>query len=91
LTYNVNLAESGLYRVVARVASNTTDGRVHNLDVSLDGQSTSLGFDATGGWQSWTDVVGDNLNLSAGSHELRLDMGSSGFNINYVDLIPYNF
>ncbi|ELS05672.1 hypothetical protein Xen7305DRAFT_00054240, partial [Xenococcus sp. PCC 7305] len=31
---------------------------------------------------------GGNLNLSAGSHELRLDMGSSGFNINYVDLIP---
>ncbi|MEM9272434.1 MAG: carbohydrate-binding protein [Cyanobacteria bacterium P01_F01_bin.143] len=88
LTYNVNLAESGLYQVVARVASNTTDGRIHHLDVSLDGQTTSLDFEATGGWQSWTDVIGDNLNLSAGSHELRFDMGSAGFNINYVDLIP---
>ena len=88
LTYNVNLAESGLYQVVARVASDTRDGRIHHLDVSLDGQSTSLDFGATGGWQSWTDISGGNLNLSAGSHELRLDMGSSGFNINYVDLIP---
>ncbi|MGK7898446.1 MAG: carbohydrate-binding protein [Xenococcus sp. (in: cyanobacteria)] len=87
LTYNVNLAESGLYQVVARVASATTDGRTHHLDVSLDGQSTSLDFNATGGWQSWTDISGGNLNLSAGSHELRLDMGSSDFNINYVDLI----
>ena len=88
LTYNAIIPEDGLYQVVARVASNTTDGRVHNLDVSLDGQSTSLGFDATGGWQTWTDVIGDNLNLSAGSYELRLDMGSSGFNVNYVDLVP---
>ncbi|MEM9272433.1 MAG: carbohydrate-binding protein [Cyanobacteria bacterium P01_F01_bin.143] len=88
LTYNAIIPEDGLYQVVARVASNTTDGRVHNLDVSLDGQSTSLGFDATGGWQTWTDVIGDNLNLTAGLHELRLDMGSSGFNINYVDLVP---
>ena len=88
LTYNVNLAESGLYQVVARVASATEDGRRHQLDISLDGQSTSLYFDTTGGWQSWTDVSGDHLNLSAGSHELRLDMGSAGFNVNYVDLIP---
>ena len=87
LTYDVDIPESGLYQVVARVASNTTDGRVHNLDISLDGESISLGFDATGGWQSWTDVIGDNLNLSAGSHELRLDMGSSGFNVNYIDII----
>ncbi|MEM9274746.1 MAG: carbohydrate-binding protein [Cyanobacteria bacterium P01_F01_bin.143] len=88
LTYNVNLAESDLYQVVARVASNTTDGRTHSLDVSIDGQSTSLDFGATGGWQTWTDVIGSNLNLTAGSHELRFDMGSSEFNINYVDLIP---
>ena len=88
LTYNAIIPEDGLYQVVARVASNTTDGRVHNLDVSLDGQSTSLGFDATGGWQIWTDVIGDNFSLSAGSYELRLDMGSSGFNVNYVDLVP---
>ena len=88
LTYNVDIPEPGLYQVVARVASNTTDGRVHNLDISLDGESTSLGFDATGGWQSWTDVIGDNFSLSAGNYELRLDMGSCGFNINYIDLIP---
>ena len=87
LTYNVNLASSGLYQVVARVAS-AADHRLHHLDISLDGQSTSLNFNATGGWQSWTDVSGSNLNLTAGSHELRLDMGNSGFNINYVDLIP---
>ena len=87
LTYDVNIPESGLYQISARVASNA-DESFHSLDVSIDGQSTSLNFNATGGWQSWIDVTGENLNLSAGNHELRFDMVSSSFNINYVDLIP---
>ena len=86
LTYDVNIQETGLYQIVARVASDVD--RPHSLDISLDEQTTSLGFDGTGGWQSWEDVRTGNLNLSAGSHELSLDMGSSGFNINYIDLLP---
>ena len=85
LTYNIDVPEDGIYSVVARVASNLdTD---HSLDVSIDGQSTTVNFDGTGGWQSWQDALGGNLELTAGNHELRLDMGSSGFNVNYIDLI----
>ena len=87
LTYDVNVPESGLYQIVPRVASNLD--QQHRLDVSLDGQTTSFNFDGTGGWQSWEDVVGGEINLTAGSHELRLGIGSSGFNVNYIDLIPY--
>ena len=88
LTYDIDIPEDGSYQIVARVASALD--RSHLLDISLNGQTTSVGFDGTGGWQSWEDVRTGNLNLSAGSHELRLDMGSSGFNINYIDLIPSN-
>ena len=85
LTYNVDVPEDGTYQVVARVASNVdTD---HSFDISIDGQITTVDFNGTGGWQSWSDAVGGNLELTAGSHELRLDMGSSGFNVNYIDLV----
>ena len=68
LTYNVDIPYDGNYQVVARVASDLDIS--HSLDVSIDG---------TGGWQSWEDAIGDSLYLTAGSHELRFDMGSYGF------------
>ncbi|MDJ0593277.1 MAG: carbohydrate-binding protein [Pleurocapsa sp. MO_226.B13] len=85
LTYNVDVPEDGIYQVVARIASDF--GTSHNFDVSVDGQSTTVNFGSTGGWQAWSDALGGNLQLTAGTHELRLDMGSTGFNLNYIDLV----
>ncbi|MEM9271341.1 MAG: carbohydrate-binding protein [Cyanobacteria bacterium P01_F01_bin.143] len=87
LTYNLDVPEDGYYQVVTRVAS-ALDDRTHSLDITLDGHASNVSFEGTGGWQSWSDVSSGNLHLTAGSHELRLDMNSSGFNINYVDLLP---
>ncbi|BAU63068.1 hypothetical protein STA3757_04230 [Stanieria sp. NIES-3757] len=86
LTYNVNIPETGLYQPVLRVASEVD--ATHNLEISIDGQTSTLNFNGTGGWESWSDVAGGNLNLTAGNHELKLDLGSSGFNVNYIDLVP---
>ena len=85
LTYNVDIPEDGTYRVVARVASNVDSN--HSFDVSIDGQNTTINFGSTGGWQAWNDAIGSNLELTAGTHELRLDMGSSDFNPNYIDFV----
>ena len=85
LTYDLDIPEDGIYQVVARVASDFDT--THSLDISIDDQTTTIGFEATGGWQAWEDAVSGDLELTAGSHELRLDMGSSGFNLNYIDLI----
>ena len=87
LTYNVDIPEDGFYQIVTRVAS-ALDDRIHSLDITLDGHTSNVIFEGTGGWQSWSDFSSGNLHLTAGSHELRLDMNSSGFNINYVDLLP---
>ena len=87
LTYDVDIPEDGFYQIVTRVAS-ALDDRTHSLDITLDGQTSNVSFDGTGGWQSWSDFSSGNLSLTAGSQELRLDMGSSGFNINYIDLLP---
>ena len=85
LTYNVDVPEDGTYQVVARIASN--DNNNHSFNVSIDGQTTAVNFGSTGGWQAWSDVVAGNLELTAGTQELRIDMGSSGFNLNYIDLV----
>ena len=85
LTYNVDVPEDGTYQLIARIASALDIN--HSFDVSIDGQVTTVNFDGTGGWESWEDALGDNFELTAGSHELRLDLNSYGFNINYIDLV----
>lgn len=85
LTYDVNIPEAGTYDIVARVASAQQGTR--SLKVSIDGQSETLSFGGTGGWQSWQNVTAQGVNLSAGSQQLRLDMLSDSFNVNYIELV----
>jgi|GEM_PF-2314351 len=87
LTYNVDVAEAGSYDIVLRVA---TPSNGQSIDVTLGGQTVTAGFDFTGGWQTYQDVIVSNVSLNAGSQELRLDMKSSTFNLNYIELVPQN-
>jgi hypothetical protein len=86
LTYDLNVPKDGQYALVARVAT-PTDG-IRSFNVTVDNQSIPFKFDSTGGWQSWQDVVVDGLNLTAGAQQLRIDMSTDDFNLNYLDLIP---
>ena len=86
LGYDIDISEDSFYRVVGRVASDLD--RDHSLNISLNGQTTQLNFGDTGGWYSWSDAASDSLYLTAGFHEFNLIMDSSGFNINYFDLVP---
>ena len=86
LTYDIEVPATGTYSLVARVASG--ENSQHTLQAQIEGQSTTASFAGTGGWQSWEDASGNTtLNLSAGQHQLRLDMLSSSFNLNYVELM----
>ncbi len=85
LTYDVDIAKAGKYNLVLRVATPAEDTK--QVDVVIDGQTYTASFSNTGGWQTYQDVVVDNVNLSAGTKELRLNMKSGSFNLNYVDLI----
>lgn len=85
LTYTIEVPEAGEYRMSANIASNKQ--RNHGLKVTVDGESATAKFGQTGGWQKWRSVSSDGvLNLSAGTHTLRVDMLSSSFNLDYVDL-----
>lgn len=86
LTYDFTVSESGLYNLVARVASGK-DG-IHSFNVTVDGQTETFEFDKTGDWQTWQNVDAEDLNLSAGSQQLRVDILNGDFNLNYLEFIP---
>ena len=85
LTYDVNVAEAGTYDVVLRVATPSAD--TQTAEVTINGQTYTASFDFTGGWQEYTDVLVTNVNLAAGTQELRIDARSSMFNFNYIDIV----
>ncbi|QIR40666.1 S8 family serine peptidase [Tolypothrix sp. PCC 7910] len=80
-------ANAGFYNVVFRVAG---EGNAQKqLQALIDNQlERSVSFAATGANQVWTDAIAQGVSLSAGSHELRLNVLSDDFNLNYIDLVP---
>jgi subtilisin family serine protease len=89
LSYELNIPVDGFYNVVARVASGGS-GEKQIKTVINNEQERILSFDPTGGYQSWTDAIATGLSLSAGINQLRLDMLTDDFNLNYIKLIPTN-
>ncbi|BAY12514.1 S8 family serine peptidase [Calothrix sp. NIES-2098] len=89
LTYDLKIPEKGFYNLVARVS--TAENTQKQFKTSIDNQQERiLSFGYTGGYQAWTDVITQGLSLSAGSHELRVEMLTDNFNLNYIELIPTN-
>ena len=86
LTYDVNVAEAGTYNVVLRVA--TPSDMTQTAEVQINGETYTASFVNTGGWQEYTDVVVANVDLVAGTQQVRFDAKSSEFNFNYIDLVP---
>ena len=89
LEYDFSLPQTGTYDIVARVVS--TKRLSHSIDLLLGGQTYTFDFSRTGNsWEAWTDVVISNVSLEAGLQTMRLVMGSSRFNVNYIEFIPTN-
>ena len=87
LTYDFTVPTSGEYRFVSRMAS-AVDGN-HSFKATLGGQQANFDIGNTGGWWNWQNVESiQTFSLTAGSHEMRLDMVGSIFNINYLELVP---
>ncbi|MBW4560642.1 MAG: S8 family serine peptidase [Mojavia pulchra JT2-VF2] len=90
LTYDVNIPKNGFYDILVRVAAWGSSNPKQLKALINNEQERIISFNPTGGYQSWTNAIAKGLSLSAGSHELRLDMLTASFNINYIDLIPTN-
>ncbi|BAY62672.1 putative peptidase [Calothrix brevissima NIES-22] len=88
LNYIFNLTENKFYDIVVRVAS---VGSAQQLKATFNSnQERIISFDATGGDNVWMNAIAKGVSLNAGSNQLRLDMLTSGFNLNYIKLVPTN-
>jgi hypothetical protein len=80
LKYTVNVATAGKYDIAFPVAATGTSGKFR---VEIDGVDATgtISVPATGGWQTFKEIRRLAVNLTAGTHVLRLYVVSSGFNI----------
>jgi hypothetical protein len=84
LEYTVDVQTAGTYNITFRAAC---DG--DNKTISLDSDGTMLAENVaipnTGGWQTWTDVTVEDVELQAGKQILRLTIGDVDYvNLNYI-------
>src|SRR5690606_23958860 len=81
--YDVDIATTGNYRITVRLAT-PNNGKSFHIEVDGTDVTGSVTVPNTGGWQNWTDVVINSVDLTEGSHELRLVMNTNQFNVNYM-------
>lgn len=83
LRYSIDVQRAGSYEVGLRISSLEGGGRVRIL---VDGIPALADFSipATGGWQQWQAVSIDNLEMSVGSHVVRLVFERGGFNLSMI-------
>ncbi len=85
LAYDVNVQATGLYNLTARAASGASGAKT--MTVTVDGVIVgTFSVSDSSGWQSWKDYVVSNVSLSAGTHLLKINFGSSGINLNYLEV-----
>ncbi|NKI31952.1 malectin domain-containing carbohydrate-binding protein [Croceivirga thetidis] len=87
LEYTVNVAQAGSYDIIARVASGGSSGSF-NLEFDGVDKTGAIGVPATGGFQSWADVIKESVVLEAGIQVLRINFLVGGFNINKITFQP---
>jgi endoglucanase len=84
LRYTVNVTTTGTYRAEFRVASANSGGQIR---LYFDGNPTGnmVTVPNTGGWQNWSTVIIDSVELTSGTHELFLSFPTGQFNINRIN------
>jgi len=90
LTYSVNVAAAGTYRVDLRVAAAGQGGRVHVEFNGVD-KTGPISIPNTNGWQSWSTVHAQ-ATLSAGVQRMRVVVDAAGptgivGNLNFVQFL----
>ncbi len=81
LTYNLDMEKSGVYDITFQYAAESQ--RNPNMSILLDDQpiASVTSIAPTGGWQNWSYHTVYNLQLPAGAHVLKLNIGNGGINL----------
>src|SRR6266480_5595167 len=83
LSYTINVAQAGLYRIEAFVSSEFTDSRWHAEidDVDVTGP---MAVPSTGWWGTFQWFGKDGVSLTAGQHFLRIVAEQQYFNLDAI-------
>lgn len=84
LEYDIHVVATGVYQVVARVAT-PHSGRSFRIEIDGNNASGSIAIPDTGGWQRWRDVP-FQVSLTEGRHILRFVAESDKFNVNFLTI-----
>ena len=86
LTYSLDVPYDGKYKIVSRVGSKKQQNR--EFLVSVDGEeATTFNFDSVNK-NYWQNLTSEEIELSKGDRQIRLDMLSSNFSLDYFELVP---
>jgi len=84
MEYTVDVAASGTYTLTLRVSCSGT-GRTISLSANNKEIATDIAIPDTKGWQEWTDVTVNDVELQAGVQVLKLTIGATDYvNLNYM-------
>lgn len=87
LSYTVNVLYNSNYKIICKVASTNASGRFRLLidDQDMTGQ---LSAPNTGGWQTWKEVATSEIALTKGTHQLKFEVITGGFNLFQIQINP---
>jgi hypothetical protein len=85
LAYDIKVANAGTYTFTARLATGTAGTKT--ITVTVDGTTKgTFNLTVNNGWQVFSDIVVNNVSLTAGAHELRILLTTADVNVNYLDV-----
>ena len=90
LEYTVDVETNGTYDITFRTAC---DGDNKTISLESDGNmlANNIAIPNTGGWQTWTDVIIEDVELEAGEQVLRVTIGDNDYvNLNYMSFSLQN-
>lgn len=84
MEYDINIPVAGNYIISVR-ASSLEGGGVLSV-INNDNLIGSINISATGGWQNWETIEGDEITLVEGTQRIRLLATTGGFNLNWFEI-----
>lgn len=87
LSYTVNVLYNSNYKIICKVASTNASGRFRLLVDDTD-KTGQLSVPNTGSWQTWKEVTTSEIALTKGTHQLKFEFTTGGFNLFQIQINP---
>jgi hypothetical protein len=81
LEYDVRVATTRTFSIVARLAAATTGRTIH---LEIDGVNVGTLTAPSGGFQAFQDRTLSGINIAAGTHRVRVVFDTGSVNLNYI-------